>query len=181
MEGWGERSLSSYFDELKSAQVAGFFMSKNKGRMNYMKLIKLMYLADRMSFELYGRPITGDELFNLEHGQILSKTLDLIKQKVEGKFFSNFFSRPRGYNITIENDPRTSELSKADLEILESIFENFGNYSQWNLELYCHKLPEWENPGNSCIPIPYERLMKVLKFSDEEINQSLEYISQWSS
>jgi len=50
MEGWGERSLSSYFDELKSAQVAGFFMSKNKGRMNYMagRLQVMNYLISNM-------------------------------------------------------------------------------------------------------------------------------------
>jgi len=177
----GSSLTHQQFDELKSAQIAGFFLSKNNGHMNYMKLIKLMYFSDRKSFELYGRPMTGDEYFNLEHGQILSNTLNLFKQKMTGEYFPIFFSNPKYFNISLINKPDTSELSVADKEILESIFQEFGNKDQWELEEICHNLPEWEEPEpGSRNPIYYETLMKNLKFSDEEIKQSIDYINQWS-
>ncbi len=181
MEGWGERSLGSIFNELKSAQIAGFFLSKNNGQMNYMKLIKLMYLSERMSFELYGKPMTGDEFYNLPNGQILSTTLDLIKGTIDGNFFSRFFSKPRGFQISILEDPSISKLSQADFKIIETVYQKYGDFDQWQLSDICHELPEWENPGFSRIPIPYERLMKVLNFTDEEIDQSITYIQQWHS
>jgi uncharacterized phage-associated protein len=181
MEGRVAVPLDSLFDELKSAQIAGIFLNKNCGHMNYMKLIKLMYLSERMSFELYGRPMTGDEFYNLPNGQILSTTLDLIKGTMEGEFFPRFFSKPRGFQILILEDPSISKLSKADVKILETVYQKYGNLDQWQLSKICHELPEWENPGFSRLPIPYERLMKVLNFTDEEIDQSINYIQQWHS
>lgn len=181
MDEWGQRSFSSRFDELKSAQIIGFFLSKSGGQINYLKLIKLMYLAERKSFELYGRPLTGDEYYNLRHGQVLSTTLDLIKNNIPGTVFQKFFSKPRNYRISLISDPKDSELSRADIKILESIFDSYGNLNQWELRDICHELPEYEDPGNSRLPLSYEYLMKKLNFSDEEINQSLDYISHWSS
>ncbi len=38
------------FDEKKATQAAGILISKSGGTINYMKLIKLIYLANRESF-----------------------------------------------------------------------------------------------------------------------------------
>jgi len=46
--------------------------------MNYLKLMKLLYLADRESMRRNGRPISGDRYVSMDHGPVLSQTLNLI-------------------------------------------------------------------------------------------------------
>ncbi len=46
--------------------------------MSYMKLIKLLYLADREALARWGRPITTDTYVAMKHGPVLSYILNLI-------------------------------------------------------------------------------------------------------
>ena len=46
--------------------------------MSYMKLIKLLYLADREALLRWGRPITFDAYVSMDRGPVLSSVLDLI-------------------------------------------------------------------------------------------------------
>jgi hypothetical protein len=39
-----------------------------------IKLIKLMYLAERLSLQRYGEPLTGDRLVSMPDGPVLSMT-----------------------------------------------------------------------------------------------------------
>jgi len=59
------------FSEKKIAQVAAFFVSKAGGRLNHMKLLKLIYLSDRESLDQWGEPISYD---SMERGSVLSST-----------------------------------------------------------------------------------------------------------
>jgi len=45
--------------------------------MSYMKLIKLMYLADREALLRWGRPISTDRYVSMDKGPVLSRVLDL--------------------------------------------------------------------------------------------------------
>ncbi|MCX6915882.1 MAG: Panacea domain-containing protein, partial [Verrucomicrobia bacterium] len=42
-----------------------------------MKLIKLLYLADRTALLRWGRPITTDTYVSMDRGPVLSRVLDL--------------------------------------------------------------------------------------------------------
>ena len=45
------------FDEKKAAQAAAYFLLRAGGRLEVLKLMKLLYLAERRSFEKYGEPM----------------------------------------------------------------------------------------------------------------------------
>ena len=66
------------FNEQKTAQMAAFFLYKSENCMPVLKLIKLLYLADRASLDLYGMPMSGDLVVAMPHGPVLSKTYDLM-------------------------------------------------------------------------------------------------------
>lgn len=60
------------------AQIAAFFTHKEGGASKLLKLIKLMYLSDRESMRRHGYPISFDNFVSMEHGPVLSRTLNLI-------------------------------------------------------------------------------------------------------
>jgi len=58
------------YQEEKSAQIAAFFTKQEGGRIAHIKLIKLLYIADRTSMEESNFPITYDTMKSLPHGPI---------------------------------------------------------------------------------------------------------------
>jgi hypothetical protein len=48
------------FDERKATEATALLLSLRGGQMHYMKLIKLLYLADRRALLRWGIPITTD-------------------------------------------------------------------------------------------------------------------------
>jgi uncharacterized phage-associated protein len=50
-------------------------------RMEYVRLLKLLYIADREMMAEAGAPITGDRAVAMDHGPVLSHVYDLVKGK----------------------------------------------------------------------------------------------------
>ena len=71
--------MISCFDERKATQLAARFLSQADSRMEYIRLIKLLYIADLEALQNWGYPLTGDEYYSLKHGPIVSNIYDIIK------------------------------------------------------------------------------------------------------
>lgn len=67
------------FDELKIAQATAYLLHKAGGTMEHIKVMKLLYLADRLSWQRYGYSISNDEYYSLPYGPVLSNTLNLMR------------------------------------------------------------------------------------------------------
>src|SRR5438094_5768402 len=72
------------FNERKAAQAASRLIQQSGGEMNYLALMKLLYLVDREALIRFGRPVTGDRVVSMKHGPVLSRIYDLIAQKKQG-------------------------------------------------------------------------------------------------
>ena len=46
--------------------------------MNIMKLVKLVYLLDRLSIQRRGLPVVGGAYFSMRNGPVTSEMLDLV-------------------------------------------------------------------------------------------------------
>ncbi len=160
-------------NEIKTTQDAALFLKLNGGKMNYMKLIKLMYLADREALSRWEIPLTGDSYFSMKNGPILSNVLDWIsygERPKEKLYWCRHISNPSRYNISLKKDPGESELSKREIELIKEINEKYEKFNQWEMVDICHKiLPEWENPGATSIPIQIEDILKAICKTDREI------------
>jgi len=152
--------------------------------MSYMKLVKLLYLADRAALLKWGRPITFDKFVSMPHGMVLSGTLDLINGDEDGVVWNSTFELFGDREIRLKKDPSTGKLSKAEIKLLDEIFAEFGSKTRWELRDYTHTLPEWIDPNGSSIPVGFS---DVLKFGDrtpaeiESIKGELESLSSLSS
>ena len=62
----------SSFNARKAAQVGAYFAKASGGKINVLKLVKLIYLADRHSMELYDAPILNDVFVSMNKGPVNS-------------------------------------------------------------------------------------------------------------
>lgn len=166
------------FDEEKAAQAAAYLLQKFSGRHNLMVIIKLLYLADRSSLLETGYTITGDRMVSMPHGPVLSQILDLINQgPAPGRESSPWFAaiKPRaGYDLELVRDPGVEALSPYETEVLDRIYERYGNLDQWQLRDFVHELPEWEDPHGSSLPIEPATILQAAGLDPTEIRQIVE-------
>jgi uncharacterized phage-associated protein len=160
------------FNEAKATQAAARLL-RNRGRMSYMKLIKLLYLADREALARWGRPITTDTYVSMKHGPVLSQVLDLITEGpnpfIGETFWTRHISEPEHYEVFLKVNPPDDLLSEAEDELLDEIFGEFGHLNPWALVDLVHKLPEWKDPQGGAIPIEYADILTAQNKSPQEI------------
>lgn len=167
------------YDEKKATQVAGLFLAirKQGGRMSYMKLIKLMYLADREALMRWGWSMTNDEYVSMRHGQVLSATYNLMKEKAPRRsYWKRFISAATTRKeIKLIREPETGELSKADRALIQEIFDKYGHLDRWELAKITHDLPEYRETKGRSLSVAYsDVLLKAKRASPDEVEKTLE-------
>ena len=160
------------FNECKTAQAAAFFLSRQtKNRMPHLKLMKLLYLADRESVREHGYPITNDAWVSMPHGPVLSRTLDLINGYVDSapNGWEHWISDKENHEVALRrafSPDELGQLSPADTEVLESVWNEFGAMSQWEIRDWTHDhCKEWKDPCGSSAPIAFEDMAKAVGYS----------------
>lgn len=180
--------LKDLFDEKKAAEAAAYFLYRAGSPLTILKLMKLLYLAERTSFERFGEPLIGDRLVCMNHGPVLSLTYSHMNgelQSVDNGWDSwvadraaHYLSLRKGVRI---GDPREDllELSDDDLQVLQDIWERFGGFDQWKLVDYTHaNCPEWKDPAGSMIPMDIAELLCAVGYNGD---QAAELIEQMKS
>jgi len=142
--------------------------------MSKLKLIKLLYIADRESIEKWCESMTGDKPHSMRNGPILSKILDYFKPEWKpDEFWSRHIEIEQEENLVyLIKDPGNDDVCRSDERILDSVFDRFKDYSPGAMIDWCHKnLPEWEDPGESSTPIKIESILKATGKTDSEIQE----------
>src|SRR5438309_2129193 len=156
------------FSQRKVAQTAAYLLDRARGRMNYLKLMKLLYLADRESMRRNGRPISGDRYVSMDHGPVLSQTVNLINgaRKFEEQGWDHWIADKANYGVSLRRRvtrETRNELSDAEVDALDSVYTKFGKWDKWKLVDYTHRYcREWQDPKGSSLQIPYEAIFKAL-------------------
>lgn len=164
--------LSPQFKEKTATQAAAFFLRKAGGELHIVKLLKLLYFADRLAYGRRASSITGDHAFSMDHGPVLSETYDLLKGAIvrEGRsYWKRHISEKDGNSIKLLKDPAQGALSPAELGFLESTWSDLGALDPWELSRRSHELPEWQDPSGSSRIIPVENILSAVGLSDHQI------------
>ena len=160
------------------AQMAAFFADKEGGSINVLKLMKLMYLADRESMHRYGSPISLDNMVSMQHGPVLSRALNLsrgLEGKASQDIWDSWISDRENHTVELIGNLEHKDLdyiSEADLEMLESVWGKFGHMDGWELRDFTHKhCAEWKDPestGHGSFPIEEIDVFRAVGIADEE-------------
>ena len=116
--------MQQSFSPKKAGQVAANFCTKSGGTINLLKLVKLIYLSDRLSMERSGAPITNDRFVSMKHGPVVSQTYNLIKGETESEDWNDLITDKARHNVGLArelNDDDDDELSPFDHRILDEI------------------------------------------------------------
>lgn len=164
------------FDIEKLTQLTSYLLKKNNNRLNYTKVIKMLYLADKESFNIINHSITGDLYYALPQGPVLSNLLDLIKGKAVSKFQLYWDSRftTDKYDLVLLNlNIPEGKLSKFEKKVIDDLDNKFHDKSYTDLIEYVHdksNCPEWKNPTNhSRTPITTADILSSLGRTQSEI------------
>lgn len=140
--------MREFFDFNKTLQTTALLLKKAGGALPRVTLLKLLYLSDRQFLLEYGCTITGDTMYAMKLGPVLTITYNLLKGQ------DSQFALWRKYIQTQTDskektaflilDPGTDDLSKAELETIENVFNQFGAQSRFDLVEFTHSFPEWQ-------------------------------------
>lgn len=135
-------------DYKKITQALNYIAQKEGGKINYMKALKLLYLADRLHLRKYGRLITDDRLVAMKNGTLGSRARDIALKNDSlsheaYQYSENKIDRLGKYNIESKYASRES-LSETDTECIDKIYSELGNRDQYYLGELTHDLPEWK-------------------------------------
>lgn len=161
------------FNERKATAAAAVLLAQEGGTMDYMRLVKLLYLAERESLSRLGHPLAGDTYYALDQGPVLSHVLDLCKHRLSGAWAAQI-ERSGLWAVRLATTPDLGSLSPAEVAVLEDVAKTHRDLDQWELSTLMHGLPEWKNPRGSRIEISPAEILAALGKTPEQIREMLD-------
>jgi uncharacterized phage-associated protein len=138
------------FDYKKATQAINYLAKKEGGQIDKLKMIKLVYFADRYHLRKYGRPIANDTYFAMPYGPVGSSVKDIAEfsdflAEEEAEYAGRYISRgPKANTVVSTAEVDTDVFSKSDIEALDFAYNEFGNQTAFSLVDIAHRYPEWK-------------------------------------
>jgi uncharacterized phage-associated protein len=156
--------MASYFNYQKLTQALNYLAHQYSGnKVSRLKVMKLLWAADRYHIRKFGRLIGGDDYFAMPHGPVHSTGKRIADEDLwleEYLKYSRAFVRKDDYALKAISDVDNSKLSETDIEALDFAYHSFGDVDKYILRDLTHKYPEWakhepslESGRSSCEPI----------------------------
>lgn len=160
------------FKEREAAHLAAAMLGKAGGRLNVLKLTKLLYLVERESMRRHGFQVSDDQMVSMPKGPVLSQTLDLTNGSRISVEWDRLIEDREQHDVRLRGEvgrEDLSALSDATVSIVDAIWAEFGAMNQWDLVTFTHdKCAEWEDPNGSSNPIPAERVFIANGISSDD-------------
>lgn len=156
--------------KFEASVQAVHYLLKNFGEMDKLKIVKLIYFADKWQLIAAGRTITNDDYFAMRHGPAGSMTLNVLNRNEEYlereqlEFMDRYILQAKAGESDCKftnRDMRYNQFSESDVDALKKIGEKFKSFDKWDIVNLTHKYPEWKQFENelkedpaACRPIP---------------------------
>ncbi len=159
------------FRSRKAAQLCAYFALESEGTIEKLKLIKLLYFAERKFLSENHHPMLFDEYYSLPHGPICSSTLNGMNGIIHEEIWDDYIARNGNVVVAIKHLSRDDldEVSDTELAVVDDIWRDFGQMTASQLRNYSHEnCPEYtETTGR--IPISYKQMLKAVGKEDADV------------
>lgn len=131
------------FQPEKSLAVTSY-LARRTGETMYT-VLKLIYVADRLHLERYGRPITGDIFTAMKEGACPSRIYDSMKV-LRGEKNTNYLPNSEKYldvdattyDVSVKDMPSMDVLSASDIECLDEAISILQRRGRWVIRDMAH-------------------------------------------
>ncbi len=149
------------FDPQKTLQAVGVVLHSHGKQMGTMRLLKILYIADRELLAQTGRTLTGDRPLAMKYGPVLGKTYDYLKQEAPGFAEWQTLVQRDGFRLTLTGEPGLGRLTKREVAKLHEICARYHDIEDWDLSDLTHHFGEWasafdKTKPNGSAPILWE-------------------------
>ena len=128
--------------------------------MEYLRLLKLLYIADREILAETDSTLLGGRVVAMKNGPLHSRIYDLIKgEDASAQQWQKFF-KTHSYSIHLSEVADTSPLSRFEIRKLKDICARHTSLGTWDLVDLTHDFPEWK----AAYPNPQEDTSRTIEF-----------------
>ena len=157
------------FQPEKSLAVTSYLADRS-GETMYT-ILKMVYVADRLHLERYGRPITGDRFIAMKEGACPSRIYDSMKV-LRGDKNTNYLPNSEKYlavdaetnDVSVKDMPSMEVLSASDMECLDEVISILNRNGRWAIRRMAHDAA-WKTT-NPNAPMDFVTIAKSLKDGD---------------
>ena len=153
------------FDLHKTLQSVCVLLRNEQGRrLSYLRVLKLLYLAEREILAEGGIPLTGSRVVAMKDGPVLEDVYDLIRGRHPATPVWSQFIRKDQYFLEMQADPGVGKLSRFIVEKLEEVIARHRGNNDFEVVDETHRLEEWRknDPGESSRVIPLSDIMAAI-------------------
>jgi len=148
------------FNFERTLQASAYLLRLDGKRMSYLRLLKMLYIADREWLAETGESITGDRAFAMKYGPVLTSVYDFVRGHGSKAGIWDDYIHTDGYAVNLVADPGRGELSKAIVEKLSEITERYHHLDEFELSEHTHTFPEWtQHFDGGSSPIPWQDIL----------------------
>jgi len=141
------------FNLKKWVQIINYLaeLEKEKNKkpsIDKLKVLKLVWIADRLHLRKYWNPIVWDTYFAMKFWPVASGIKNICELndsylsakaiKYIAKYLQKF-----SHKVRTKNKTDLSQFSESNIEIINEIFNKFWNENSFKLVDFTHNYPEW--------------------------------------
>ena len=119
---------------LTATDIADYFLKKNQPEfgdaISNLKIQKLVYYAQGFHLAMFNTPFFEEDIMAWEHGPVVESLYHKYKEYGSGEI-----PQPECVNLELYN--------KEQLELLDEVFEVYGQFSAWKLRNMTHSEGPW--------------------------------------
>jgi hypothetical protein len=125
-------------NERKATAAVARLLEKSGGEAEYLRIIKLIYLADRDSIIRRGVPIIGGRYFSMRCGPTIGEVMNFVNLERVAPRWGDHISPRRGNILKLTALPDYGSLSQPEIDILDGVVEEHASRTTAELVKWCH-------------------------------------------
>jgi uncharacterized phage-associated protein len=130
--------------------------------MTRLRLLKLLFIADRMSIKEMGFPILGSKIVAMDNGPLHSAIYDLIKGNHPAEpIWSKYIMTDGPRDVVMVDEPDLSKLSRPEIALLARVSDDHVQQDDWTISNLTREFEEWKQYYSKGTPaeIPLEAVI----------------------
>ena len=155
------------FKQTKTVQTIAQLLLHADGSDDYLRIVKLLYIASRRCIKEAAYPIVGGPVVAMKHGPV---SIDLTTLRMNSNL------ERQGHKIYLIADPGVGELSPFIIGILKDTWSEYKDKGCWHVTEETRGFDEWKRhwagEAAGSVVIPYKDIFEAVGCKNYEQAES---------